>query len=417
MARRASRWITTSEAAQRLGVKRATLYAYVSRGLLHSERRPGQQESLFDRAEIDAVASTTRASGAAQPLLRFRSVATSVSSQLDGDLLYRGVPLAEVVDGAVLRRGGRARARFDIRLEREPARPGDPAQRHTASSAARAAPARRHAAPRRPRIPSPSTPTRIEPDRRVVAADPAGAGGLRPGSGARRASGGPVPSLLVAALRRAPATRADGELMRVLLTTLLDHGLTASTIAARVAASTRAGIHDCLCAGLAVMSGPLHGAAPVAARALLDDPRRRPRSRRGGDAQPTAACPASATSSTPTATRAPSSSWPLCGGGAARPGCVDASRSCPTLVAAHSGLLPNIDLASAAVDARAGPAGRRRRSRLPGRPLLWAHRARARGVRRDAAPVARQGGHRLTRTAPARGGGPAERPSGIRHDP
>src|SRR6476661_982978 len=90
-------WITTTEAAQRLGVKRATLYAYVSRGLLRSERRPGQQESLFDRTQIDAMASATRPPGGPQPVLRFRSIATSVSSQAEGELFYRGRPLGEVV--------------------------------------------------------------------------------------------------------------------------------------------------------------------------------------------------------------------------------------------------------------------------------------------------------------------------------
>ena len=90
-------WITTTEAAQRLGVKRATLYAYVSRGVLRSQRRPGQQESLFDRAQVEALASATRPSGSAQPVLRFRSIATAVSGQTDGDLQYRGVPLSEVI--------------------------------------------------------------------------------------------------------------------------------------------------------------------------------------------------------------------------------------------------------------------------------------------------------------------------------
>src|SRR6476620_3196560 len=97
MASPSGTWITTTEAAQRLGVKRATLYAYVSRGLLRSERRPGQQESLFDRTQIDAMASATRPPGGPQPVLRFRSIATAVSSQVDGDLLYRGRPLQDVV--------------------------------------------------------------------------------------------------------------------------------------------------------------------------------------------------------------------------------------------------------------------------------------------------------------------------------
>ncbi|HET7304260.1 MAG TPA: citrate synthase, partial [Segeticoccus sp.] len=89
-------WVTTSEAAARLGVKRATLYAYVSRGVLRSRRRAGQQESLFERAQVDALAGHTRQPGTPQPLLRFRSVATSVSGHRDGDLFYRGVPVEQI---------------------------------------------------------------------------------------------------------------------------------------------------------------------------------------------------------------------------------------------------------------------------------------------------------------------------------
>ena len=62
---------------------------------------------------------------------------------------------------------------------------------------------------------------------------------------------------------------SDVAVLRVLLVALLDHGLTASTVAARVAASTRAGLHDCLSAAYAAMAGPLHGAAPAAAHPLL----------------------------------------------------------------------------------------------------------------------------------------------------
>ena len=78
-------------------------------------------------------------------------------------------------------------------------------------------------------------------------------------------------ALTLAALGGSPDARADVALLRVLLVALLDHGLTASTVAARVAASTRAGLHDCLSAAYAAMAGPLHGAAPVAAHALLAD--------------------------------------------------------------------------------------------------------------------------------------------------
>ena len=34
-------WLTSAEASARLGVNRATLYAYVSRGLIRSSAAPG----------------------------------------------------------------------------------------------------------------------------------------------------------------------------------------------------------------------------------------------------------------------------------------------------------------------------------------------------------------------------------------
>src|SRR3954468_2015584 len=126
-------WMTPTEAAQRLGVKRASLYAYVSRGQLRSERRPGQQESLFDRAQVDAMASATRAVAARQPLLRFRSIATSVSSHADGELFYRGVALADVVDlgsleeGAALVLGSEAIPKLSRRAGGDKPRPRPPA--------------------------------------------------------------------------------------------------------------------------------------------------------------------------------------------------------------------------------------------------------------------------------------------------
>lgn len=51
------RWLTASQVATRLGIKRATVYAYVSRGLLRRVRRPGRRDSWFDLAEIERFAS------------------------------------------------------------------------------------------------------------------------------------------------------------------------------------------------------------------------------------------------------------------------------------------------------------------------------------------------------------------------
>ncbi|HKO85930.1 MAG TPA: helix-turn-helix domain-containing protein, partial [Actinomycetota bacterium] len=53
---RSERRLSTAEAAERLGVKPATLYAYVSRGLLGRERSPDGRTSTFDPVEIDRLA-------------------------------------------------------------------------------------------------------------------------------------------------------------------------------------------------------------------------------------------------------------------------------------------------------------------------------------------------------------------------
>lgn len=54
------------------------------------------------------------------------------------------------------------------------------------------------------------------------------------------------------------------------LVTVCDHGLNASTFAARVVASTQAGLGSCVLAGLGALKGPLHGGAPGPVIAMLD---------------------------------------------------------------------------------------------------------------------------------------------------
>ena len=48
-------YLTVDEAAGRLGVKPATLYAYVSRGVLRSYRQGMQRQRLYRRADVDAL--------------------------------------------------------------------------------------------------------------------------------------------------------------------------------------------------------------------------------------------------------------------------------------------------------------------------------------------------------------------------
>ena len=82
-----------ADAAKRLGVKQATLYAYVSRGVLSRRRVPDGRGSLFDPDEVERLAlrgRPRRAAGAAD------IVVESQITEITADrLFYRG---RDVVD-------------------------------------------------------------------------------------------------------------------------------------------------------------------------------------------------------------------------------------------------------------------------------------------------------------------------------
>ena len=76
--------------------------------------------------------------------------------------------------------------------------------------------------------------------------------------------------------RGVAARPAEVAALDAYLVTVADHGLNASTFAARVVASTRAGLTSAVLAGLSALKGPLHGGAPGPVIDMLDqigDPR------------------------------------------------------------------------------------------------------------------------------------------------
>ncbi len=68
---------------------------------------------------------------------------------------------------------------------------------------------------------------------------------------------------------RAP-TDLEARSLDAYLVTVSDHGLNASTFAARVVASTRAGLTSAVLAGISALKGPLHGGAPGPVIEMLD---------------------------------------------------------------------------------------------------------------------------------------------------
>lgn len=243
-----SEWIAAHEAAQRLGVKRATLYTYVSRGVL-TPRRSGR-ESLFDREEVDALARERRHPGAPAGVLAMRSVHTEVSEVHEGELFLRGVPLAELADTAYddvvdLLLGPGAADALEV--------PGHvrllPLERRLSALAVSAGSTHAH---------HPAAAVAVAA-RGLLAAAPTAYGGAP----------GLLPAALFAALAGRPGSPAEVATTSTALVALCDHGLASSVVAARVAASVRASAYDCLLAGYAALSGTLHGAIVPAALAVL----------------------------------------------------------------------------------------------------------------------------------------------------
>jgi citrate synthase len=71
-------------------------------------------------------------------------------------------------------------------------------------------------------------------------------------------------------LNGAPPTPEDTAALETYLLCSVDHGLNASTFAARVAASTQASLTDAVTAALCALKGPLHGGAPGPVLDMLD---------------------------------------------------------------------------------------------------------------------------------------------------
>jgi citrate synthase len=265
--------LTTAEAAERLGVKPATLYAYVSRGLLTRERAPDGRTSTFDPAEIDRLARPGRPRRGRRPAtdLVLPSALTTIAH---GIPWYRGLPVPDLA-------GSRSFEEVAgwLWTGRLPA----PAPAWRAGAAALKAGRRAQAA-----LPPAALP--LERIRVIAAALAAGdelrlelhpaavtaAGraliaGLvdclpRPGAAPRGSS---IAARLWAGLSPLDPEPGLVGTVEVALVLLADHELAASTVAARVAASVRADPYAVVSAGLAAVSGTLHGGASLGIEALL----------------------------------------------------------------------------------------------------------------------------------------------------
>ena len=278
-------WVTTAEASRLLGVKRETLYAYASRGLLRSASAtgPGAKGRVYAREDVDR--------------LRARSQARSGHGAAAASALRWGEPVLETRIGTIRRGGPVYRGRSAVELAREGASFEDvcallwegPFSPHADLDARRLGAPVNHL---RALLRSGAEPfdgmlvtaaalaaaeQGTEPSidiarsragalqRRLVAACglPAGADAVTASLEAETTAR----ALLVALGGRttAPSTAA----MTEALILAADHELNASSFTARVAASAGASLPACVMAALGAASGPLHGAATARVEALV----------------------------------------------------------------------------------------------------------------------------------------------------
>ncbi|MBO0817823.1 MAG: citrate synthase, partial [Actinobacteria bacterium] len=86
-------WIGAGEAARRLGIQRATLYSYVSRGVLRRRTGADGRASLFHVGEIEALARRGRPRHPGLGELVIESGLTEITSDR---AYYRGRDITEL---------------------------------------------------------------------------------------------------------------------------------------------------------------------------------------------------------------------------------------------------------------------------------------------------------------------------------
>jgi citrate synthase len=264
--------MTAAAAAGRLGIKQATLYAYVSRGVLTRARAADGRGSLFDADEVERLALRGR------PRRPAGSADITVESQITelatDRLRFRGQDVVALAGSRSLEDVAELLWTGQLPAEPQPCWQAS----HTALTAGQAAQA---ALPdgilplERFQVIVPAMastdPLRLQLDpAAVMAAGRCIAAGMvdcLPPQAAR--TGLSVAARLWSRLSDARPSPGLLRCMSAALVLLADHELAASTLAARAAASVRADPYAVVATGLGALGGALHGGSSLGAEALL----------------------------------------------------------------------------------------------------------------------------------------------------
>jgi citrate synthase len=271
-------YLTAAQAARRLGVKPATLYAYVSRGVLSRDKAADGRGSLFDSDEVERLARRgrpRRPAGAADITVE------SAITEIAGDRLrYRGLDVIALAT----RHSFEDVAELLWTGQLPPAQAAPPSPWRATPAALAAGRGAQAALPagtlplERLQVIVPAMaatdPLRLQLDPSAVfAAGRSIIAGmvdcLPPAAPVSAVPDQPIAERLWSRLcdrRESPALRRA---LSAALVLLADHELAASTLAARAAASVRADPYAVVTTGMGAVSGALHGGASLATEALL----------------------------------------------------------------------------------------------------------------------------------------------------
>jgi citrate synthase len=266
--------LSTAQAANRLGVKPATIYAYVSRGVLTSEQSSDGRSSTFAAADIEQLARRGRPREASRSRALDFTIDTAITSITQTHLKYRGRDAVALSKSATFEQVAELLLTGKF-AEHEPwprRQLSVPATHSAFDHVSYAALAAGAADPFR----SDLSPTSVAQTARTLIASvvdsmPVAGDGrtarLTIGNVAHR---GTIAGRLWAAMSPKRPTPGMVSIINAALVLLADHELAVSTVAVRVAASTRADPYAVIGAGVAAISGPLHGGASRAARRMVD---------------------------------------------------------------------------------------------------------------------------------------------------
>jgi len=268
--------LTAESAAGRLGISRATLYAYVSRGLVCTHPAPDDPRRRLYSADDIARLAGNKARGrkaadiAAATLDTGLPVLTSGITLIDGDRLYfRGRNAGEFAAQATVEKA--AQLLWDCGEDPFAAAPRFPrSAARLIASLADAFPTDRCMAV----LPVAGIGTAMtwQRDRRRLCHDGAMLVRLM-----AAAATGTVPSDAPIHLHVARPWGLDkraADLIRAALVLCTDHELNASAFAVRVVASTGASLSACVSAGLSALSGPRHGGQTSLVEILFEEAER-----------------------------------------------------------------------------------------------------------------------------------------------